>query len=326
MQTFLRAVVPVALTALCLFGQDAKKAVKIKPGTAKVSSPVETTPKLDTAKLIDYLRHLNTWTPEITVVVKDSQPSTALKGFDEVTVRASLGERSMEQRYYVSADGKTIVRGDILDTTVHPFAREISLIQNVGHPSLGTPGAPVVISLYTDFQCPYCKDQAKVLRENLTQTYPKQVRLFLHDYPLEQIHPWARSAAIAGRCIAFQGEENFWKFHDWVFDKQGTLTAENLKPEMMSWAPKNGIDALQLSRCYDTKETEAGVNQDIETAQKLGLNSTPTLYINGRKIAGSNSWEQLKRVIDLELKYQETAKNAGDTACCSVTLATPGAK
>ena len=331
MQLFVRALVPLALTALCLFAQEAKQSVKIKPGKAKIGSPAAeaaatAAPALDRVKLEAFLRHLNLWTPDIQVEFKEAQPSPLLKGFEDITVKASLGERSVEQKYIVSTDGKTVVRGDVLDTTANPFAREIGMIQNAGQPSLGTLGAPVVVSVYTDYQCPYCKDQAKILRENLIQSFPKEVRLFIHDFPLEQIHPWARTAAIAGRCALLQGEENYWKYHDWVFESQAKLGLETFRGEFMTWAPKNGLDALQLTRCFDNKESDADVAKDILSAQKLGINSTPTVYVNGRKLAGSMAWDQLKKVIEFEVLYQAKAKNAGDTACCSVTLSTPGVK
>lgn len=304
--------------ALTLMGQSNKKPAK--------KAPVVEAPKIDVAKLEAFLRHLNLWTPEIAFEIKDRVVSSSLPGFEELTVKASLGERFVEQKYFVSADGKTIVKGEVLDVTANPFFRENSLIRNVGQPSMGTVGAPVVLSVYTDYQCPYCRDQAKILRANLLKTYPKEVRLFIHDFPLEQIHPWARPAAIAGRCALLQGEENYWKFHDWVFDSQEGMGPELFRGRLMAWAPANGMDALQLSRCVDNKETEKDVDKDLEEGKKLGLNSTPTVFVNGRKLAGSLSWDQLKKIIDVELKYQETAKNAGDTACCSVSLVTPGAK
>ena len=296
-------------------------------GKKKPSKPVAVEqPKRDLAKLEAYLRHLNLWTPEIKFEIVDTQPSSMLPGFDEMTVKASLGERFAEQKILISADGKTIVKGEVLDTSANPFIKDIALIRNVGQPSMGTVGAPVVLSVYTDYQCPYCREQAKTLRANLMKNFPKEVRLFIHDFPLEQIHPWARPAAIAGRCIYLQGEENYWKYHDWVFDQQQALGAETFRGMLMSWAPANGIDSLQLTRCYDNKETDGEVTQDLAGAKKLGINSTPTLYVNGRKLAGNVSWEQLKSIIDVEVKYQATAKNAGDTACCSVSLTTPGVK
>ncbi len=296
-------------------------------GKKKPLKPVKVEqPKRDLAKLEAYLRHLNLWTPEIKFEVVDTQPSSMLPGFDDMTVKASVGERFAEQKILISADGKTIIKGEVLDTSANPFIKDIALIRNVGQPSMGTVGAPVVLSVYTDYQCPYCRDQAKVLRANLLKTFPKEVRLFIHDFPLEQIHPWARPAAIAGRCVLLQGEENYWKYHDWVFDQQKALGAETFRGMLMSWAPTNGIDSLQLTRCFDNKETDGEVTQDLAGAKKLGINSTPTLYVNGRKLAGSVSWEQLKSIIEVEVKYQATAKNAGDTACCSVSLNTPGVK
>jgi protein-disulfide isomerase len=311
MKCFLLAAL-LASTGVSALAQKPKK-ISVKPG-------------FDKARFEAYIRHLNLWTPDIAVAVKDPQPSADLAGFQTVEVRASLGERFSEQKYLVNADQTRIIRGDVLDLTANPFAKEIAQINNSMSPALGKAGAPVVVALYTDFQCPYCKQEAKVLRENLIQTYPTQVRLYFHDFPLEQIHPWAKAGAMAGRCAQLQGEENFWKFHDWAFEQQQSLSAENLRAQVMAWAPKAGLDVLQMTRCMDNKETEATVNQDLAAAKALGLNSTPTLFVNGRKLAGSVDWESLKRVIDFELKYQETAKNAGDTACCSVSLNTPGSK
>ena len=73
---------------------------------------------------------------------------------------------------------------------------------------------------FSDFQCPYCKEEAKMLRQNLIQTYPKQVRLYFKDFPLENMHPWAKAAAIAGRCVFQQKTDAFWEYHDWIFAHQ----------------------------------------------------------------------------------------------------------
>lgn len=324
----MRAVGLVLVTALCVFGQSGKKNVGIKPGSAKAGTPAPEAPaaKIDRAQLEDYLRHLNLWTGEIKVEIKDPQASESLPGFFDVEVKASLGERFVEQKYLVSADGKRVVKGEVYDTQANPFAKENALIVNTGSPSLGASGAPVVLSLFTDFQCPYCRDAAKMLRANLIQNYPKQVRLYLHDFPLEQIHPWARAAAVAGRCAALQGDEPFWRFHDWAFEKQAGLSVQNFREEVMRWAPASGIETLQFGRCLDNKETDGEVAKDLSLATKLALNSTPTLFVNGRKLGGNLPWESLKRIIDLELAYQEKHHNAGDTACCSVSLSVPGAK
>ncbi|MDX2269810.1 MAG: DsbA family protein [Bryobacter sp.] len=307
-----RILVALLSAVLCLSAQTPKKNAA-KPG-------------FDKQKFEQYVRHLNLWPAEITVEVRDPKPSEELAGFQWVEVKASLGERFTEQRFLVNKEQTRVIQGEVLDLTANPFQKQIGVINNAGSPALGTAGAPVVVALFTDFQCPYCKQEADVIRKNLIQTFPKEVRLYFHDFPLEQIHPWARTAAIAGRCAHLQGDEGFWKFHDWAFAQQQQLKPETFRSQLMAWAPQNGLDILQLTRCFDNKETEELVNKDLAMGRELKLNSTPTLFVNGRKLAGSVDWESLKRVIEMELKYQETAKNAGDTACCSVSLTTPGAK
>ena len=165
-----------------------------------------------------------------------------------------------------------------------------------------------------------------MLRENLIKTYPKEVRLYLKEFPLEQLHPWAKAGAMAGRCVLQQGEEAYWKFHDWVFDQQPQITPENLLNKVMDFAQPRQIDVLQLGRCLDTGMMEAEVNMSVELAMTLGLNGTPSLFINGRRVAPQATWEQLRGIIASEIQYQKTAKNAGDAACCEVSLPSPLAK
>ena len=102
----------------------------------------------------------------------------------------------------------------------------------------------MVLVLFSDFQCPYCKEEAKMLRANLLSAYPKQVRLYFKDLPLEQIHPWAKPAAIAGRCVFKQNPTAFWDFHDWIFEQPGEITKDNFSEKVWS-SPK----ARRSTRC-----------------------------------------------------------------------------
>jgi protein-disulfide isomerase len=190
---------------------------------------------------------------------------------------------------------------------------------------MGTAGAPVVIVAFSDFQCPYCKEEAKMLRQNLLSAYPKQVRLYFKTFPLDQIHPWARPAAIASRCVFRQKADAFWDFHDWIFEHQSEITAENWKDKVMTWAKEQkDLDGLQLTRCIDTKATEAEVNKNSAEAQALEVTGTPTLFINGRRIGTSIDWPTLRTIIDFEIEYQKTAKNAGEDCGCELNLDLPG--
>jgi protein-disulfide isomerase len=120
------------------------------------------------------------------------------------------------------------------------------------------------------------------------------------DFPLESIHPWARAASDAARCIFRQNPQAFWKFYDWDYENQDDITVETLKSKVLGWASGNGINAAELGRCIDSKATDAEVAQNIAEGRALGVRGTPTVFVNGRK-AGSGNMIALQRMIDAEL-------------------------
>ena len=270
---------------------------------------------LDKPTLEQYVRHLFVWGPQIQVKVSDPKPSS-LPGFQQVSVVASAGNATQEESFLISSDGKKIVRGVVYDVTENPFEAEQARIKTDDQPSFGPAGAPVNLVIFSDFQCSFCRDEAKIIRQQLPSTFPTQVRVIFKDLPLEQIHPWARPAAIAGRCVYKQNPAAFWEFHDWVFENQGALTVENLKEKTLELAKTKGLESAPIGGCIDTKATEAEVNRSIAEARAIGINSTPTLFINGRRLVGKLEWPQLKSVIDHEIEYQKTRAEK----CCEVTV------
>jgi len=292
-------------------------------------SPSQTAPKksaLDKATLEAYVRHLFVLDPaRITVHVADPKPSADLPGFQEVAVRASMGPQSQDFKFLVSKDGQKILQANVYDIANNPFKSDLDKLKTEFEPSFGTPGAPVVLVEYSDFQCPYCKEEAKMLRDNLLTAYPKQVRLYFKTFPLESLHPWAKAAAIASRCVYRQQAGAFWDYHDWIFAHQAEITAENLKDKVMEWAKgQKEIDALQLGQCMDNKGTESEVQRNIEEGRALAITGTPTLFVNGRRIGQAIDWPNLRSIIDYEIEYQKTAKNAGEDCGCELKLNVPG--
>ncbi len=302
-------------------------AVSCIPAACQKAAPAKPAAKtaFDKPTLEAYIRHLYAWDKEVQVKIGDAKQSS-IQGLSEIVVEASAGGASAELRFLVSRDGKKIVQGTTYDIGENPFKANLAKLSAVSGPSLGTPGAPVVLVLFTDYQCPYCRVEAKILRDNLIQTFPKEVRLYLVEYPLEQIHPWAKPAALAGRCVLEQGQDVYWQFHDWIFDQQAQITPENLRARVMDFAKGRQIDALQLGRCLDGGMMEAELSMAVGLGRSLGVNATPTLFINGRRVSAQLSWEQLRSLISSEIEYQRTAKNAGDTACCEVRLSSPLAR
>jgi protein-disulfide isomerase len=291
----------------------------------KAAAPKTQKSAFDKATLEAYVRHLYVLGPDLKVSISDPKPSAELQGFKDVTVHMSQGTASQDLTLLVSNDGSRIVQGSVYDIGNNPFKRNLDKLKTQFQPNKGTAGAPVVLVEFSDMECPYCKVQAEMLEKNLLAAYPTQVRLYFKDFPIQGLHPWAKSAAIAGRCVFRQEPAAFWTYQKTVFSKQDAITPDNLKSQVMDWAKtQQGIDALQLNKCIDEKETEKEVDANMEEARALGVDGTPTLFVNGRRLPSGIEWAELKRVIDYEIEYQKTAKNAGEDCGCETTLSIPG--
>lgn len=275
---------------------------------------------LDKKTLEAYLRHLLLYPPHVQIAVGDPKPSE-VPGLVEVNVHASAGSTAEDRVFLVSRDGSRILDARVYDVRKNPFQKDLDKLNTGASPALGTAGAPVVIVIFSDFQCSYCAQEAKSLRTELVKAFPTQVRLYFKDMPLQQIHPWAMPAAIAGRCLFRQQEPLFWEFHDWAFGNQTQLTPENFAAKLTAWAKSKNLDTAQLDACRTGKEAEAEVLRSIAEARSLGVASTPTMYLNGRKLGGYLPWENLKQIIEFEIGYQATAKNAGE--CCALPPLSP---
>jgi protein-disulfide isomerase len=172
---------------------------------------------------------------------------------------------------------------------------------NIEHqPSFGPADAPVTIVEFGDFECPSCRAEAPVLRELIPELFPNKVRIVFKDYPLESIHPWARAASIAGRCVYRQNPQAFWKFYDWDYQNQDDATVQNLKSRVLAWAAGNGIGSAQLESCIDSKATDAEIERNINEGKAAGVRGTPTLFVNGVKSA-STQIPALQQMIEKEI-------------------------
>ena len=285
---------------------------------APLKSPV------DKAALETYLRHMELWIPQVNVTIDDPKPTAYLPGFSEVNVHLAFNGQVKDEHYYVSSDGKHVVKGDAFDLTKNPFQSNLDRLKTDQQPSFGGAAAPVQLIVFGDFQCPLCKAEAEIMRGNLVQTFGDKVRVFFKDFPLEAIHPWARAASVAGRCVYHQNADSFWKFHDWIYKDQGLITVENLNSQVMKWAGSNGVDAVQLGRCVDTKETDAEVLRNMNEGRGLAVDATPTTFLNGRKLVGTMEWPILQQLVTMELEHQ--SKLADQARCCEVTIPTVGGR
>jgi protein-disulfide isomerase len=273
---------------------------------------------LEKPTLETYVRQVELLPPELKVTIGDPKPSL-FADFFEVPIEVISPQGVFAMRYFVSKDGQKVVKGSIFDINKNPFEAEMKKVKTDLQPSFGAPGAPVVIAVFTDFECPNCREEAKVLRENIQKEFPKDVRVYYKDFPLEQMHPWSKAAAIAGRCVFRANPAAFWDYHDWIFENQPEITAANLKDKVLEWAGQKNLDTLQLNSCIETKAPEKEIDKSIAEGRSLSVSGTPTLFINGRQLTGAIPWPTLSQVIKREIEYQKSAANAGEK-CCEVTI------
>ena len=280
------------------------RAQQAKPATA----PSALAASSPTQKNIEaYLRHLYAFGPDVLLVVGTPRESP-VEGLLETTIDLTIGENKQTVKFYISRDGKYLFRGDLSDMTKDPLAESWAQIQVKDAPSMGDTKAAVTIVEYSDFECPVCRSLHDVLR-GMLPNYAGKVRLVFKDFPLEQLHPWARTAAIAGRCAYQQDPQAFWKMYDFIYDNQEIISAANAWTKMTDYAGQSGLDADAFKACMAGPEAGAAVNASRANGQLLDVNSTPTVFVNGRRLVGADP-HLLEQYINYELAQLKLGKTA----------------
>ena len=283
--------------------------------------PLPPTNALDKNDLAFYVRHLYAYDDRLTISVGDPVASE-LPGLLKVTVTASYQTAKRDHEFLVSQDGRHLIEGSTYEIDKNPFHEINETIDTMPAPAFGKEGASVVLVAYSDFQCPFCAKEALVLRNQLQNEYGDRVRVYFKDFPLA-MHPWAMNGAIAGRCVYQQEPETFWAYHDWIFENQKSITPENLSAKVGEFVASKGLDTLAFTQCIGDPATATKVEASMEEGREVGVQSTPTLFVNGRRLGGAVEWDQLKAIVDFELEYQEVTHNAGDDCGCSAEIAFP---
>jgi protein-disulfide isomerase len=252
-----------------------------------------------------YLRNLYALGPNVQLSVSVPKESE-VPGLLETTVDLKDGENSQSAKFYLSKDGKYLVRGEISDLSKDPVAETRTRIDTKDAPSLGDPKAPVTLVEFSDFECPVCRSLHDVLR-GMLPNFP-QVRVVFKDFPLDSLHPWARTAALAGRCAYQQDPKAFWKVYDAIYDQQQVISASNAWSKMTDFAAAAGINAEVFKACMSSQEAAAAVDASRANGQQLEVNSTPTVFVNGRRLVGADALV-LEQYIRYELAQHKPAKN-----------------
>lgn len=175
-----------------------------------------------------------------------------------------------------------------------------------GHlPPLGDENAPVTLIEFSDFQCPFCRSFYTGAFQQLKKDYidTGKVKFYYRHFPLPAtLHPMAVASGIASECANEQGK--FWEYHDKMFDeqqKQGNQTITYTNDDLKKWAADLGLNTGQFDTCLDSEKYKDQVNKDLNDGSAIGVNSTPSFYINGRELIGAQPYETFKQVIDQKL-------------------------
>ena len=169
---------------------------------------------------------------------------------------------------------------------------------------LGSDDAPVTIVEYSDYQCPYCRQQEAALHQVLTK-YDGQVRLIYRDFPM---HPHSMDAAMAARCADEQGQ--FWPYHDALQHNDANLSTNGLE----TTARDLGLDLPSFDSCLEDHKYEQAVIADQKMGMKSGVNGTPCLFIGDSQsmpdtIAGSRELRGEQPAAALESAIDDQLRN-----------------
>jgi len=243
--------------------------------------------------------------PTVDLTIGDRYPSE-VAGFDMLHVDFSQGERHRTNDFLLSKDGNALVRWLKIDVSPDPMSQ----IDLKGRPIRGNKDAKVTIVSFDDFECPYCSKMHQTLFPDLAKTYGDRIRIIYKDYPLNEIHPWAIHAAVNANCLAAQNGNAYWEFADLVHADQKkidgdrsskTKSIDALDRSASEIGNKYFVNATQLQQCIQ-KQDDTAVKASMAEGDKLGVNATPTLFINGERMEGAAPEEALRTVIDHALK------------------------
>ena len=168
-----------------------------------------------------------------------------------------------------------------------------------GAPVTGPANAPLTLVEFSDFQCPYCIKASQELPAVL-KAYPTQVKWIFKEFPLDS-HSQAALAAAA--ALAAQKQGKFWELHDALFAQKARLS----RPIILQLAAGLKLDMKRFETDLDSPETRKAVAKDVDDGLKVGVEATPTLFINGQHYNGAIALGALKPVLDGELKRTTSA-------------------
>jgi protein-disulfide isomerase len=209
-------------------------------------------------------------------------------------VAAQIKEYLIEQRSQNKRDEllKNLEKDHQIVRSFEPL--RFDLKETADRPYKGPKSASVVLVLFSDFQCPYCRDFNETIKD-IMKNYGTKVRLVFRQFPLTAIHPNAQRAAEASLCA--NAQNRFWEMHDALFENQKNLKEENIKTQ----AKLLGLNIEAFNTCLASSPYKDAIRDDVLVGSTAGTDGTPTLFINGIYMNGDRSYDGIAAIIEEEL-------------------------
>jgi protein-disulfide isomerase len=272
--------------------------------------PANFTATTPTKETVEAFLHASWGYDENRIYQVQAIQKTQVPGISRVTVLVE--EKGTQQTqpaplvFLTLPDGKHLIANDeILPFGAHPFENYRNILeQQAKGPSRGPANAELQLVEFSDFECPHCKE-AQPTVERLLKDYP-QAHFVSEMFPLRSIHSEAEKAAETGVCVAkIGGDDAFFKYSDAVYANQTQLTPEGSAQVLASAVQTAGVDDAKVKTCVAQPSTKGAVDAAIQLGEEVGVNSTPTIFVNGRMLPLAGfPYDQLKKIIDYDLKQK----------------------
>jgi len=245
-----------------------------------------------------FLKQMFGYDSSLSWKVLSIKPSPA-EGLTEVNVVISGAQGKQSNKFYVTADGRHVISGEIIPFGAHPFeAARKELSRDASGPSHGPADAPVTVVEFSDLQCPHCKDAHPTLEKLMSEN--KNVRVVFESFPLP-MHDWAAKAAAYADCVSRSSNDAFWKFIQSIYGAQTDITAASADEKLTGLADSAGVKGTDIAACAAKPETASRVEKSMALGKALDVDSTPTLFVNGRKLPAV-PYEVLQKLVDFAAK------------------------
>lgn len=264
----------------------------------------------DLARKIEHqVRAFYSLPPEVKVTVGVITPASEVPGYDSVSIKIDQEGKQKDYSFLVSKDRNTMLRVTKFDLTKDAYANVMSKIDVSGRPSRGAKGAKVVVVSFDDFECPFCSRMHQTLFPEILKEYGDRVTFVYKDYPLAEIHPWAIHAAVNAGCLAAQNGDAYWDFADYIHANKQVVDNERTPADRLDAVDKmallqgqrHNVDLGRLQGCLKAQNEDA-VRASMKEAETLGVDATPTLFINGQRVDGAVPIDELRAALDTALR------------------------